>query len=50
MRSGSFVQDAWVKVVGLQAMDALGLDVGVLRIPMVDGMAALQSERLVGFA
>jgi hypothetical protein len=39
-----------MEVVGLQAMDASGLDGGMPRIPMVVGLAALQSERLVGFA
>lgn len=47
---GSFGKDAWMSVEGLQATDVSGLDDGVPRIPMVIGMLALQSERLVGFA
>jgi hypothetical protein len=47
---GSFGKDAWMSVEGLQATDVSGLDDGVPRIPIVIGMLALQSERLVGFA
>lgn len=50
LSSGFWGRDAWVEVVGLQAMDVSDLDGGMPRIPMVVGLAALQSERLVGFA
>jgi len=48
--SGSYGQDAWMSVVGLQARDVSDLDGSVPRMPIVIGLAALQSERLLGFA